>query len=79
MARSGSPLIFKVSQNSGFCFVIELKFCIWLCSNESQIKFAFRQILSNFEGVMPLFRFRICDIEIVFHTLFLHALIEVLS
>ena len=43
---------------------IELKLCIWLCNQVSQIKFTFPRILSIFEWVMPLFGLRI----LVFHT-----------
>ena len=56
---------------------IELKFCIWLCSDESQIKFAFRQIPSNFEWVMPLFGLRILHIGSFPH--FFSTCFEVLS
>ena len=34
---------------------IELKLCVWLCNDESLIKFKFRLISSNFERVMPFF------------------------
>ena len=42
---------------------IELKFCIWLCSNVLQIKFKCRQFPSIFVGVMPLLELKLLEIQ----------------
>ena len=54
-------------------WLIELKFCTWLCFTVLQIKFECRQFASIFVGVMPLFELRILEIH-SFRTFPLHAL-----
>ena len=56
---------------------IELKFCVWLCNDELQVKFKFRLISSNFERVMPLLRLGILHISSFPH--FFSTCFEVLS
>ena len=46
---------------------IELKFCIWLCFTELQIKFECHQFASIFVGVMPLLELRILEIHSFLH------------
>ena len=52
---------------------IELKFCIWLCHTELQIKFECRQFASILVGVMSLLELRILEIH-SFRTFLLHPL-----
>ena len=44
-------------------WLIEFKFCIWLCFNVPQSKFECRHFASFFVGVMPLCEFRILEIH----------------
>ena len=48
---------------------IELKLCIWFCSGDSQLKFMFCLIFSNFEWIKPLF-----GLKILFFLLFSYVL-----